>query len=301
MARARCISAPTAWRSRPSPSGSATWRRTTGRCSRRRWRPLLQQGPARSSARSITTALSGAVVGKGNHRHFMMKEICEQPAVIGETLAVADQPAHAQTELGNLPIDFADIDRLSIVACGTAYYAGVVGKYWFEKLARLPVEVDIASEFRYRAAPLAKDRRHARDLPVGRDGGYPRRAALCQEPGPQGAGGPERAREHHGAGIRPCAADPRGPGDRRRLDQGLHHPAYGAGLPGAGRRPGPGRDRCRPGGGADPGAAGSAGPGERDPGRRKPRSSRGGRDRRGARRAVPRPRARPTPSRWKAR
>ena len=104
----------------------------------------------------ITTALSGAVVGKGNHRHFMMKEICEQPAVIGETLQSLTNPLTRRTELGNLPIDFARIDRLSIVACGTAYYAGVVGKYWFEKLARLPVEVDIASEFRYRAAPLAK-------------------------------------------------------------------------------------------------------------------------------------------------
>ena len=101
----------------------------------------------------ITTALSGAVVGKGNHRHFMMKEICEQPAVIGETLQSLTNPLSRQTQLGKLPIDFAAIDRLSIVACGTAYYAGVVAKYWFEKIARLPVEVDIASEFRYRAAP----------------------------------------------------------------------------------------------------------------------------------------------------
>jgi glucosamine--fructose-6-phosphate aminotransferase (isomerizing) len=105
----------------------------------------------------ITTALSGAVVGKGNHRHFMMKEICEQPAVIGETLQSLTNPLSRQTQLGKLPIDFAVIDRLSIVACGTAYYAGVVAKYWFEKIARLPVEVDIASEFRYRAAPLGRN------------------------------------------------------------------------------------------------------------------------------------------------
>ncbi|HXQ40655.1 MAG TPA: glutamine--fructose-6-phosphate transaminase (isomerizing) [Candidatus Udaeobacter sp.] len=104
----------------------------------------------------ITTAVSGAVVGKGNHRHFMMKEICEQPAVIGETLQSLTNPLTRRTELGSLPIDLAAIDRLSIVACGTAYYAGMVGKYWFEKIARLPVEVDIASEFRYRGAPLAK-------------------------------------------------------------------------------------------------------------------------------------------------
>jgi glucosamine--fructose-6-phosphate aminotransferase (isomerizing) len=102
------------------------------------------------------TALSGAVVGKGNHRHFMMKEICEQPAVIGETLQSLVNPLTRQTAITGLPFDLADVERLAIVACGTAYLAGVVGKYWFEKLARLPVEVDIASEFRYRAAPLAK-------------------------------------------------------------------------------------------------------------------------------------------------
>ncbi len=105
---------------------------------------------------AITSAVSGAVVGKGNHRHFMMKEICEQPAVIGETLQSLTNPLTRRTELGSLPVDFAAVERLSIVACGTAFYAGMVGKYWFEKIARLPVEVDIASEFRYRAAPLAR-------------------------------------------------------------------------------------------------------------------------------------------------
>src|SRR6266481_6260199 len=102
------------------------------------------------------TALSGALVGKGNHRHFMMKEICEQPAVIGETLQSLVNPLTRQTSITDLPFDLTQVERLTIVACGTAFLAGVVGKYWFEKLARLPVEVDIASEFRYRAAPLAK-------------------------------------------------------------------------------------------------------------------------------------------------
>jgi len=102
------------------------------------------------------TALTGAVVGKGNHRHFMMKEICEQPAVIGETLHSLVNPLTRQTDVTGLPFAFADVERLTVIACGTAYLAGVVGKYWFEKLARLPVEVDIASEFRYRAAPMAK-------------------------------------------------------------------------------------------------------------------------------------------------
>ena len=102
------------------------------------------------------TALSGALVGKGNHRHFMMKEICEQPAVIGETLQSLVNPLTRQTAIADLPIDLAEVERLAIVACGTAYLAGMVGKYWFEKLARLPVEVDVASEFRYRAPPMAK-------------------------------------------------------------------------------------------------------------------------------------------------
>ncbi len=102
------------------------------------------------------TALTGAVVGKGNHRHFMMKEICEQPAVIGETLHSLVNPLTRQTAVSGLPFSLATVERLTITACGTAYLAGVVGKYWFEKLARLPVEVDIASEFRYRAAPMSK-------------------------------------------------------------------------------------------------------------------------------------------------
>jgi glucosamine--fructose-6-phosphate aminotransferase (isomerizing) len=102
------------------------------------------------------TALSGALVGKGNHRHFMMKEICEQPAVIGETLQSLVNPLTRQTAVSAMPFDLAAVERLSIVACGTAYLAGVVGKYWFEQLARLPVDVDVASEFRYRAAPMAR-------------------------------------------------------------------------------------------------------------------------------------------------
>ncbi len=100
------------------------------------------------------TALPGAAIGKGNHRHFMMKEICEQPAVLGDTLQVLVNPMTRSVELPELPFDFAKLPRLTIVACGTAYLAGAVAKYWFEQVARLPVEIDIASEFRYRAAPM---------------------------------------------------------------------------------------------------------------------------------------------------
>jgi len=100
------------------------------------------------------TALSGAMIGKGNYPHFMLKEICEQPAVIGDTLQSFLNPLSRRVELPNLPFDFAKVPRLTIVACGTAYLSGLVAKYWFEKIARLPVEIDVASEFRYRAAPM---------------------------------------------------------------------------------------------------------------------------------------------------
>jgi glucosamine--fructose-6-phosphate aminotransferase (isomerizing) len=99
------------------------------------------------------TALTGASIGKGQYRHFMLKEIFEQAAVIGDTLSALSSPDN-ELALPELPFDWAKIPRLTTVGCGTAYYAGMVGKYWFEQLARLPVELDIASEFRYREAPL---------------------------------------------------------------------------------------------------------------------------------------------------
>ncbi|HBD13625.1 MAG TPA: glutamine--fructose-6-phosphate transaminase (isomerizing), partial [Porticoccaceae bacterium] len=100
------------------------------------------------------TALSGAMIGKGEYRHFMQKEIFEQPAVIGDTLRTFLNPLNRNVELPDLPMDLARISRVTISACGTAFYAGLVAKYWFEQIARQPVEVDIASEFRYREAPM---------------------------------------------------------------------------------------------------------------------------------------------------
>jgi glutamine---fructose-6-phosphate transaminase (isomerizing) len=103
----------------------------------------------------IRSTASAFLVDKGNHRHFMAKEIHEQPEVVGHTLAhYIDFAANRIKLPGKLPFDFRDLDRLSISACGTAYYAGLIGKYWFERFARLPVEIDIASEFRYREAPF---------------------------------------------------------------------------------------------------------------------------------------------------
>jgi glucosamine--fructose-6-phosphate aminotransferase (isomerizing) len=104
----------------------------------------------------VRTLASSLLVDKGNHRHFMAKEIHEQPEVVGHTLAhYLDLAAGRSALPEGAAIDFASLDRLSITACGTAYYAGLVGKYWFERFARLPVDIDIASEFRYREQPLA--------------------------------------------------------------------------------------------------------------------------------------------------
>ncbi len=100
------------------------------------------------------TALSGALIGKGQYRHFMQKEIFEQPAVIGDTLHALVNPLSRRVELPALPCALGAMPRITINACGTAYLAGLVAKYWFEQLAGQPTEVDIASEFRYREAPL---------------------------------------------------------------------------------------------------------------------------------------------------
>ncbi|QIG97757.1 MULTISPECIES: glutamine--fructose-6-phosphate transaminase (isomerizing) [Bradyrhizobium] len=106
------------------------------------------------------TSKSGAsslLVDKANYRHFMAKEIHEQPMVAGQTLAhYVDIGAERVALPLKLPFNFNSIQRISITACGTASYAGHIAKYWFERLARLPVEIDVASEFRYREAPLRK-------------------------------------------------------------------------------------------------------------------------------------------------
>jgi glutamine---fructose-6-phosphate transaminase (isomerizing) len=103
----------------------------------------------------LRSSASALLLDKGNHRHFMAKEIHEQPEVVGHTLAhYIDMNAGRVALPLSLPFDLRTLKTMSIAACGTAYYAGLVGKYWFERFARLPVEIDIASEFRYREAPL---------------------------------------------------------------------------------------------------------------------------------------------------
>jgi glucosamine--fructose-6-phosphate aminotransferase (isomerizing) len=97
-----------------------------------------------------TTEVSGALTGKEGHAHFMLKEIYEQPQVIGDTLHSFLNPADQTITLPELPFDLTDLPKITISACGTAFYAALTAKYWFEKIARVPVEVDISSELRYR-------------------------------------------------------------------------------------------------------------------------------------------------------
>ncbi len=115
---------------------------------------MAGQPVERPRQQSVGTSL---LVDKGNHRHFMEKEIHEQPEVISHTLANYLNFADGTVADFDLPFDFAKIERLAISACGTAYLAGLIGKYWLERYARLPVDIDIASEFRYREMPLPKN------------------------------------------------------------------------------------------------------------------------------------------------
>lgn len=109
-------------------------------------------------SRAVTRIpVEGSIVEKGPYRHYMAKEIHEQPEVVGHTLAHYLDLAEGKVRLGELPFEFEKLTRLSMSACGTAFYAALTARYWFERLAALPVDIDIASEFRYREVPLDPD------------------------------------------------------------------------------------------------------------------------------------------------
>ncbi|MFM2129837.1 MAG: L-glutamine:D-fructose-6-phosphate aminotransferase [Pseudomonadota bacterium] len=97
-----------------------------------------------------TVKALGEAVGKGNFAHYMLKEIYEQPTVIGDTLAGFFNPQTRSVTLPDLPVDFARVPRLQLLACGTSFHAALVARYWFERIARIPCDIDIGSEFRYR-------------------------------------------------------------------------------------------------------------------------------------------------------
>jgi len=98
----------------------------------------------------VNSGASGQLIDKGNYRHFMLKEIHEQPVVVAQTLRSYLRPLEERVALPDMEFNLATVERIAIVACGTAYYVGMIGKYWIEQFARMHVEIDFASEFRYR-------------------------------------------------------------------------------------------------------------------------------------------------------
>ena len=103
-----------------------------------------------------TVDVGSGAIDKGNYNHFMMKEIYEQPTVVGQTLGTLIDPLHGRVKLPDMPFDMASIDRVTIIACGTSYYAAMVAKYWLERIGRINVDIDIASEYRYREPVMPK-------------------------------------------------------------------------------------------------------------------------------------------------
>jgi glucosamine--fructose-6-phosphate aminotransferase (isomerizing) len=103
---------------------------------------------------AVASQVSGALTGKGNYRHFMEKELHEHPSTIGDTLHQYVEPAHRAVALPPLPFDPATVSRITLTACGSAFLAAQVGRYWIESVARIPADADIASELRYREPPL---------------------------------------------------------------------------------------------------------------------------------------------------
>jgi len=102
------------------------------------------------------TVLIAGTIGKDGYRHYMEKELHEHPLVIGQTLQRMIDPATRQVVLPELPFDLATVPRITVTACGSAFYAGLIGRYWLESEARIPVDADVASELRYREPPLAQ-------------------------------------------------------------------------------------------------------------------------------------------------
>lgn len=116
---------------------------------------ILDKTGALAERAIVRSEMTGALVGKGNHRHFMEKEMFEQPGVVGETLSAYLPASTRRVTFPDLPFNLAAIDRLTLVACGTSFYAAQIAEYWIEKLSGVPVDIDIASEFRYREPPLS--------------------------------------------------------------------------------------------------------------------------------------------------
>ena len=205
--------------------------------------------------RCKTTAQAAAnIVDKGNFKHFMEKEIHEQPEVIQHTLSHYVDFANGTVRLNEaLPFDFATLSRISLSACGTAYYAGVVAKYWFERLARIPVDMDVASEFRYREMPMPENGLALFISQSGETADTLASLRYCKQQGAAYRLHRQRAGKHHRPRERRDLPDPCRCRNRRCLNQGLHLPAVRAlgpchhGGTGAGNHLGRRRESLRQG------------------------------------------------------
>ena len=183
------------------------------------------------------SALPGGSIGKDGYRHYMEKELHEHPLVIGQTLQRMIDPATRRVVMPPLPFELATVPRMTVTACGSAFYAGLIGRNWIEAEARVPVDADVASELRYRDAPMTAGGAGSDDQPVRRDRRHAGGAAFAAGRRPACAVGAERRREHDGARKRRGAGHRGGSGDLRRQHQGVHRPVVGAGLPGDCHRP----------------------------------------------------------------
>ena len=208
----------------------------------------IHEASGKRVKRRVQRSPAGSLLAeKGNYRHFMAKEIHEQPEVVGHTLARYIDMTSLKLKPFAWPVDPRRLKRVSIVACGTAYMAGLVAKYWIERLARLPVEIDVASEYRYREAPVDDG-----DLTivVSQSGETADTLASLRYVKERGAKtvGVVNVPDSSIARLTDAAcADARRPRDWRRLDQGLHLPTRRAGR--AGDQPWQGAWDDRRGGG----------------------------------------------------
>ena len=164
------------------------------------------------------------MIGKGNYRHFMEKEIHEQPVVIGDTLHSMLNPATQTITLPPTEIDLTSVPSVSISACGTAYYAGLVTQYWIERLAGIPVMTDIASEFRYRQPPMTKG---GLSIFVSQSGETmdTLEASICRCALPAHCLGREFPGVEYRTGVARGAQNIGGTGNWRRVDESLHNTA----------------------------------------------------------------------------
>ena len=156
----------------------------------------------------VESGASSAPVEKGNYAHYMQKEIFEQPIVVAQTLQSYVRPFEGEVALPVAEADLESVDRLTIVACGTSYYAGLVAKYWVEQFARVPVDIDVASEFRYRQPVLEPGGLALVHLAIGRDRRHARRAAPRAVGEAAHRGGRQRPHQLDGARGGPAASRP---------------------------------------------------------------------------------------------